>query len=429
MTMTRRAIIKGIAAAPFVGAAGSLLAPTAAHAATIDAGQYSLTSRSYNSHGEFAALAAGLAASLTKVDATTVIADTNRSADVLSSAPSTSEAFQAGFAWDPDDQEVAYWIPQGVTTSADAYGNGLYPEGGSNKVILVSWYFETDTDPDNAGDEQPIDKGMRLTFVDYNTPSAPTYRHILLVEPVRTSTGAYSFNPVRKHAGGIMWYGNLLYVVDTYKGLRIFDLNTLFTVPTTEKDVCGLHTDGQYYGYGYKYVLPQSHAYDNAGTWLRYSAIGLDRASTPDSLVIGEYSLSGVVDYEEPGDPFLGSTKPTNTVPKVVRWELDYTDRHPGSLTATEAVTVAQQKIQGVVSRKTKHYLSVSAGPSSAGTLRTFTSGANSASTVADLAIGSEDLSYHSSGASGWSYSESVIWNASEYVNKRYVYAVRADGS
>ncbi|WP_405645869.1 hypothetical protein [Streptomyces sp. NBC_00019] len=427
--MTRRAIIKGIAAAPFVGAAGSLLAPTAAHAATIDAGQYSLTSRSYNSHGEFAALAAGLAASLTKVDATTVIADTNRSADVLSSAPSTSEAFQAGFAWDPDDQEVAYWIPQGVTTSADAYGNGLYPEGGSNKVILVSWYFETDTDPDNAGDEQPIDKGMRLTFVDYNTPSAPTYRHILLVEPVRTSTGAYSFNPVRKHAGGIMWYGNLLYVVDTYKGLRIFDLNTLFTVPTTEKDVCGLHTDGQYYGYGYKYVLPQSHAYDNAGTWLRYSAIGLDRASTPDSLVIGEYSLSGVVDYEEPGDPFLGSTKPTNTVPKVVRWELDYTDRHPGSLTATEAVTVAQQKIQGVVSRKTKHYLSVSAGPSSAGTLRTFTSGANSASTVADLAIGSEDLSYHSSGASGWSYSESVIWNASEYVNKRYVYAVRADGS
>jgi hypothetical protein len=145
--------------------------------------------------------------------------------------------------------------------------------------------------------------------------------------------------------------------------------------------------------------------------------------------VIGEYSLSGVVDYDEEGDPFLGSTEPTNTVPKVVRWELDYTDRHPGSLTATEAVTVAQQKIQGVVSRKTKHYLSVSAGKSTAGMLRTFTSGANSASTVADLAIGSEDLSFHSSGASGWSYSESVIWNVSEYVNKRYVYAVRADGS
>jgi hypothetical protein len=428
MTMTRRAIIKGIAAAPFVGAAGSVLAPTAAHAATINASQYSLTSRSSNSHGQFAALAAGLEAGLTKVDATDVIAGANRSADVLSSAPSTSEAFQAGFKWDTADQEVDYWIPQGVTTSADAYGNGLYPEGGSNKVILVSWYFETDPDNDDV-DEFSLDKGMRLTFVNYNNPAAPKYRHVLLVEPVRTSTGAYSFNPVRKHAGGIMWYGNLLYVVDTFKGLRIFDLDTLFTVATAEKDVCGLHTDGQYYGYGYQYVLPQSHAYDNAGTWLRYSAIGLDRASSPDSLVIGEYSLAGVVDYDEPGDPFNGSTEPTNTVPKVVRWELDYTDRHPASPTATEAVTVAQEKIQGVVSRKTEHYLSVSDGPSGAGALRTFTSGANSASTVADLAVGCEDLSFHSSGASGWSYSESVIWNASEYVNKRYVYAVRADGS
>lgn len=100
-----------------------------------------------------------------------------------------------------------------------------------------------------------------------------------------------------------------------------------------------------------------------------------------------------------------------------------------GSLTATEAVTVAQEKIQGLVSRNSKHCLSVSDGKTGAGALRTFTSGSSAASTVADLAVGCEDLSYHSSGASGWSYSESVIWNVSEYVNKRYVYAVRADGS
>ncbi|WP_369170559.1 hypothetical protein AB5J49_23345 [Streptomyces sp. R28] len=424
MTMSRRAIIKGIAAAPFAAAAGTVLA-TPAHAATIDAGQFSLASRSSNSHGEFAALTAGLATKLTKVDATAVVADTNRSATRLTSAPSTAEAFQAGFAFDPDDQAVDYWIPQGVTTSADAYGNGLYPEGGSNKVVLVSWYFETN--PDGVGeDEYALDKGLRLTFVDYNTPTAPTYRHVLLVEPVRTSTGEYSFNPIRKHAGGIMWYGNLLYVVDTYKGLRVFDLNTLFTVATGEKDVCGLHTDGAYYGYGYQYVLPQSHAYDNAGKYLRYTTIGLDRASTPDSLVISEYSLSGTVDYTD--GTFNGTGAPTTT-PKVVRWELDYTDRHPGSLTAKEAVTVAQQKIQGVVSRNSKHYLSASAGPSTKGTLRTFTSGASTASAVCDLAIGCEDLSYHSSGASGWAFAESVIWNVSEYTGKRYVYAVRADGS
>lgn len=136
--------IKGIATAPFAAAAGSVLAATPAHAATIDAGQFSLTSRSSNGHGEFAALTAGLATKLTNVGATTVVADTHRSATRLTSAPSTAEAFQAGFAFDSDDQAVDYWIPQGVTTSADAYGNGLYPDGGSNKVVLVSWYFETD---------------------------------------------------------------------------------------------------------------------------------------------------------------------------------------------------------------------------------------------------------------------------------------------
>jgi hypothetical protein len=425
MTMTRRAIIKGIAAAPFIGAVGSAVSPTQAQAASIDAGQFSLVSRTSNSHGEFADLTAGLAAKLTKVDATAVIADTNRNATALTHAPSTAQAFQTGFTWDSGDQAVDYWIPQGVTTSADAYGNGLYPSGGTDKVVLVSWYFETDPDGDGV-DNYPIDKGMRLTFVDYTTPTAPTYRHVLLVEPVTTDTGEFSFDPIHKHAGGIMWYGNLLYVVDTYKGLRVFDLNTVFEVATTQADVCGLYTDGSYYGYGYKYVLPQSLAYDNAGTYLRYTTIGLDRASVPDSLVIGEYSLSGTVDYT---DGTFNGTGPGTTTPKAVRWNLDYTTRLPGSLTASEAVTVSQQKIQGVVSVNAKHYLSVSAGPSAAGTLRTFNSGDATASTVCNLAIGSEDLSYHSNTASGWSYTESVIWNLSEYANGRYVYAVHADGS
>ncbi|MEU4167032.1 hypothetical protein AB0F46_09115 [Streptomyces sp. NPDC026665] len=429
--MTRRAIIKGMAAAPFVGAAGSVLSASPAQAATIDAGQFSLTARTSNGYGEFADLTAGLATKLPAVDATAVIADVNRSATRLTGAPSTSEAFQTGFAWDSDDQEVDYWIPQGVTTSADAYGDGTYPDAGTDRVVLASWYFEDNPDGDTNPDGTPkpkyaLDKGLRLTFVNYNNESAPKYRHVLLVEPVKTAAGEFSFNPIRKHAGGIMWYGNLLYVVDTYKGLRVFDLNTLFKVPLTEKDVCGLHTDGQYYGYGYQYVLPQSRAYDNAGKYLRYTAIGLDRASTPDSLVVSEYSPSGTVDYT---DGTFNGTGVATTTPKVVRWDLDYTDRQLASLTATEAVTVSQQKIQGVVSRQTKHYLSASNGPSSKGTLRTFASGGSTASAVCDLVIGCEDLSYHSSGASKWSFSESVIWNVGEYVNKRYVYAVHADGS
>lgn len=424
MNITRRAILKGLGAAPFVAATGSLLTATDAQAATIDASQFVLTARTGNSHGQYADLNAGLATVLTKVDAAAVLADTNRSATRLTGAPGTVEAFAAGFTWESGDQTVDYWIPQGVTTSADAYGNGLYPSGGSKKAVLVSWYFETDPDGDGV-DEYPINKGVRLSFVDLTNASAPTYRHVLLVEPVKTASGQYSFNPIRRHAGGIMWYGDLLYMVDTYKGLRVFDLNTVFQVATAEKDVCGLHTDGQYYGYSYQYVLPQSHAYDNAGKYLRYSTIGLDRASAPDSLVVSEYSVSGSVDYTD--GTFSGTGAPTTT-PKVVRWNLDYTDRQISSLTASEAVTVAQQKIQGVVSQNSKHYLATSNG-SSAGALRTFTSGASTASVVCDLAVGCEDLSFHSSGASGWAYSESVIWNLSEYAGKRYVYAVRADGS
>ncbi|MEV0976164.1 hypothetical protein [Streptomyces sp. NPDC049915] len=424
MDMTRRAILKGMAAAPFVTAAGSALFPAVAQAATIDASQFGLTYRTGNSHGAYADLVAGLATKLPTVDATAVIADTNRSATRLTSAPGTVQAFAAGFTWESGDQTVDYWIPQGVTTSADAYADGLYPSNGSKRVVAVSWYFETDPDGDGV-DEYPIDKGVRLSFVDTTNASAPTYRHVLLVEPAKTSSGEYSFNPVRRHAGGIMWYGDLLYMVDTFKGLRVFDLTKMFTVDTAEKDVCGLHTDGKYYGYSYQYVLPQAAAYDNTGKYVRYSAIGLDRASSPDSLVVSEYSVSGSVDYTD--GTFSGSGVATTT-PKVVRWNLDYTNRQISSPTASEAVTVAQQKIQGVVSQNSKHYLAASNG-SSAGSLRTFTSGASTASAVCNLAVGCEDLSFHSSATTGWAYSESVIWNLSEYAGKRYVYAVHADGS
>ncbi|MER7703102.1 hypothetical protein ABTX81_09415 [Kitasatospora sp. NPDC097605] len=44
----------------------------------------------------------------------------------------------------------------------------------------------------------------------------------------------------QRHAGGILWYGNLLYTVDTTKGLRVFDLETVFEAATGKSDVCGL---------------------------------------------------------------------------------------------------------------------------------------------------------------------------------------------
>ncbi|MGW4893369.1 hypothetical protein ACWEQL_14060 [Kitasatospora sp. NPDC004240] len=424
MTMSRRTIIKGLAATPLAAFAGAAVAPAAAEAATITPGRFTLAERLSNGHGTYASLAAGLAGRLPKVTVADVLANANRDAARLTSAPSGVQAFQDGFTWNPGDQGVAEWMPQGVTTSADALGSGVW---GGKRVVLVSWYFDTDPDGDGTPDFA-INKGVRVSFVDFTTPTAPKYRHVLLVEPVKTASGAYGYAPVQRHAGGILWYGNLLYMVDTTKGLRVFDLDTIFEVSSGKPDVCGLDADGKYYAYDYRYVLPQSGAYDNTGTLLRYSCLGLDRASTPDSLTVSEYAVdlaNPVVDYAGTGWNGDGTKI---TTPKVVRFDLDHTTRRLGSTTASEAVTVKQGKIQGVVSQQKRHYLATSNG-SGNGSLRAVASGADTPSTVGRLAVGCEDLSFHSSATTTWKYAESVVWNLSEYAGSRYVYAVRADGS
>ncbi|MCX5009990.1 hypothetical protein OG765_03170 [Streptomyces sp. NBC_00555] len=427
MTMSRRTIIKGMAAAPFVTAAGAALAPATAEAATITPGQFTLAERTSNASGAFADHIAGLARALPRAQIADVLAVANRDATRLSSAPAGVGGFSHGFTWNTGDQDAVEWIPQGITTSADALGAGLWPAGGK-RVVLVSWYFETDPD-DNGVADFLIDKGIRVSFVDYTSAAAPVYRHVLLVEPVRGAGGTFTYEPVRKHAGGIMWYGNRLYVVDTYKGLRVFDLDSILEVSTGLPDACGLQSDGSYHAYDYRFVLPQCGAYDNTGTLLRFSAIGLDRASSPDSLTVSEYATSltsPVVDYS--GTGWNGNGTKVD-LPKIVRWPLDYTTRKLAATTATEAVTVKQGKIQGVVSRQSKHYLSQSNGPSSNGYLKTVTSGTDVPSTVVRLGVGSEDLSFHSGTTTDWAYRESVIWNLSEYAGRRDVYAVFADGS
>ncbi|MBD0674162.1 hypothetical protein [Streptomyces sp. CBMA156] len=425
MTISRRTIIKGMAAAPLAAVGGGLVAPAAAEAAVLTPGRFTLTERLGNGSGTYAAQAAGLAGVLPKATVADVLASANRDAVHLTGAPSGVGAFADGFAWNPGDQGVAEWVPQGVTTSADALGSGVW---GGKRVVLVSWYFDTDPDGDGVPDF-PVNKGVRVSFVDHSDPAAPRYRHVLLVEPMRTAGGAYSYAPVQRHAGGILWYGNLLYMVDTTKGLRVFDLDTVFEVATGKSDVCGLDaSDGRHYAYDYRYVLPQSGAYDNTGTLLRFSCLGLDRASTPDSLTVSEYA----VDLDNPAVDYTGTgwngdgTK--ITTPKIVRWNLDYTNRKLGSTTASEAVTVRQGKIQGTVAQQSRHYLSTSNGGGN-GTLHAVTSGTDTPSTVLRLAKGCEDLSFHSSATTDWKYAESVIWNLSEYAGSRYVYAVRAAGS
>lgn len=334
-----------------------------------------------------------LDAKLPNVSVATVVADGNRSA----TACSPSAAYRvASFCWNSGDNTVTYWIPQGVTTSADAYESGVY-EG--TTTILVSWH-----DDGSSG----IDRGVRVSFVDYSTPSAPTYRHVLLVEPYTQTDGQVSYRAVKVHAGGIFWYGYHLYVADTYSGFRVFDMRHIWQANSSDSGAIGLQSDGSYQAYGYKYVLPQVITYTDSpvddSSALRYSFASLDRTSSPDSVIVGEYAYPG-------------------TGTRLVRFPIDYTDRmfregSDGYVRATEAYDVSVTSMQGATAINGKFYLSTSDSDDNKGDLATYRPGSSVTYHYDTLPIGPEDLSY-------WA-ARDQLWSVTEYAGSRSVFAVRA---
>ncbi|KAM6534352.1 hypothetical protein FALCPG4_007278 [Fusarium falciforme] len=186
---------------------------------------------------------------------------------------------------DFDDQNTSKWVPQGITSTADALDAGIY-EGKDGWI--VSWHRDDD-------------KSARVTFVNRADYS---YRHVLLVYPHAKD----DFREVPVHAGGIMWYGNTLWVVDTSNGIRIFDLSNIWQV--SNGDEVGKKSGGGYSAAGYKYVLPQIRWYKWTPSFkFRFSWIALDRTTNPDRLMVGEYQTS--------------TDKPI----RMVQYELDYKTR------------------------------------------------------------------------------------------------------
>lgn len=80
---------------------------------------------------------------------------------------------------------------------------------------------------------------------------------------------------------------------------------------------------------------------------MRFSYISLDRTTTPDSLLVGEYSA-------------------TRTNCRLVRWDIDYTNRllktSGGIATASQAVSHGNVKIQGAATINGKFFLTQSTG-------------------------------------------------------------------
>lgn len=131
-----------------------------------------------------------------------------------------------------NDMDTKKWVPQGISSTADASAGGTYQ---GKDGWLVSWHRDDD-------------KSARVTFVNRANDK---YRHVLLVYP----HAADNFRAVPVHAGGIMWYGDKLWVVDTNNGIRVFDLSNIWQVGSG--DGVGKKSGGGYSAAGYKYVIPQ----------------------------------------------------------------------------------------------------------------------------------------------------------------------------
>jgi hypothetical protein len=302
------------------------------------------------------------------------------------------------------------WIPQGVTTVADAQADGKW---GTREAILVSWY-------DDAVDPK---KGVRISFLDPNTHK---YRHVLLVYPYTRSDGRPAYEIVGRpsggiHAGGILWYGNYLYVVDTRRGIRVFDMRYIFDLSKSS------NPDAYGPSFGYRYVMPQVGAWVNAagpdnhdegnscsGTGApKFSYVSLDRSETPDRLITGEYCNS------------------SRDIGRVARWPLDGASGRlaadaSGRVHASEAYRLSANQIQGAVSSGGNWYLSRSTGRAPDGKWRNgqlivARADASPAGTLATVetrkaGVGPEDLSL-------WP-ATGLLWTVTEHAGQRMLYGV-----
>lgn len=194
----------------------------------LDVGDFTLKESADNTH--LSALAKHFEGAGKNVSVTAVFESANRALNKGSPSVGTGSPSEA-WAWNSGDYKPTKWVPQGITSTADAFGTGKWND---HEAWIVSWHRDDDD-------------SVRLSFVDRKTHE---YRHVLLVYP----TADDDFKEIAIHAGGIMWYGDVLFVVDTKIGIRAFDLNNIWEVDIA--DPVGKNGEG-FSAAGYKYVLPQ----------------------------------------------------------------------------------------------------------------------------------------------------------------------------
>jgi len=306
-----------------------------------------------------------------------VLADLDRQARPSWTGRLLGRAVDAAYSWDRLDARDPQWWPQGVSGSADADASERVL---GRRLLVVSWYSHP-----VAG----VSHGSRLTFLDLDTLR---YRHVLLVEPGLDEDEVLDVQPLRVHAGGIVWCGPYVHVAATARGFVTVRLDD------------AMRATGAAAAHGHDYVLPVRFSYraraEKDHPRLRYSFLSLDRAGTP-TLVAGEYGRGSdttrLAQFElEAGSALLragedGSSRPT---------ALD-----DGGLV----------QMQGAVVARGRFHVTVSHGPWRPGSVFTGRPGAFRGHRFA-VPMGPEDLTY-------WP-STDRLWSVSEHPRRRWVFSM-----
>jgi hypothetical protein len=205
----------------------------------------------------------------------------------------------------------------------------------------------------------------------------------------------------------------------------VFDMRAIFDLAKTPhgdtKDTKRIgRQNGVYYGFGYRYVMPQVDAWvnaagpDNDGDFAckasgapKFSFVSLDRSEVPDRLITGEYCSS-----KDPG--------------RVARWPLNgatgqlLPDPRDGRVHASEAYRLPDHNAQGAVSYGGTWYVSRSRGLHAGQLLLAkpdaSPQGSLKVTEPRPAAIGPEDLSF-------WP-GHKEVWTVTEHAGRRVLYAV-----
>lgn len=326
--------VAGLAVAATAALVPALAGSGAAQAATTD--DFTL----HPAATKAASLSSSLNKKLYRDSVSTILKKANRKARKGTACHTNAFAGESVTNWrycfDGADSKSPEWVPQGVTGVSDAKANESW---NGTKPLLVSWYDSKNAACHKGSPDWCHKKGSRISFLDSQTGR---YANVLLAYPKVNSAHHLSYSPVNVHAGGITWYGNYLYVADTYRGIRVFDMRRIFDLnpdgkaktndkqqdadvrsSVRNKNKIGRH-DNIFYGYGYRYVMTQVAAYThptasssnaNCGTgYGRSSYLSIDRSTKPDTIVNGEFcrdTNGRVVRY--PLDASTGKLKMTVT--------------------------------------------------------------------------------------------------------------------